>query len=312
MAETPPLTPLTGEARLDQLFPTLTFEQLARISEQGMRRELRSGEVVYEAGAEEVPFVVVIAGQLQTVRPSETGDTMITMLAPGQFTGEANMLSGHRPLVRVLATETSQVVELTRAQVLDVVQTDVELSEILMRAFILRRAELVARGFGDVVRDVMVVGAGPAGLAAAVYAASEGLDVLVLDSHAPGGQAGSSSRIENYLGFPMGISGQELASRAYVQAQKFGAEILITKSATGLTCDRRQYAVRIDDGAGVPARTVIIATGAEYRRPALDNLAQFEGAGVYYGATFIESQLCSREEVIVVGGGNAAGQAAGQ
>src|SRR5580700_7254303 len=166
MPETPPLTPLNAEARLDHLFPTVTSEQLARISEHGRRRELRSGEVVYEAGAEEVPFVVVIAGQLQTVRPSEAGDTVITALGPGQFTGEANMLSGHRPLVRVLASEASQVVELTRAQVLDVVQTDVELSEILMRAFILRRAELVARGFGDVVRDVMVVGAGPAGLAA--------------------------------------------------------------------------------------------------------------------------------------------------
>jgi thioredoxin reductase (NADPH) len=157
---------------------------------------------------------------------------------------------------------------------------------------------------------LMVVGAGPAGLAAAVYGASEGLDVLVLDSHAPGGQAGSSSRIENYLGFPTGISGQELASRAYVQAQKFGAEILIAKSATWLTCDRQPYAVRIENGPSVPARTVIIATGAEYRRPALVNLAQFEGAGVYYGATFVESQLCSHEEVIVVGGGNAAGQAA--
>ena len=109
----PPLTPLNAEARPDQLFPTLTPEQLARISEQGTRRELHSGEVVYEAGAEEVPFVVVIAGELQTIRPSEAGDTVITGLGPGQFTGEANMLSGHRPLVRVLATEPSHVLELT-------------------------------------------------------------------------------------------------------------------------------------------------------------------------------------------------------
>jgi thioredoxin reductase (NADPH) len=393
MSEAAPLAPLNSESRLDHIFPTLNSEQVARISGHGTKRRIASGDVVYEAGAEEAPFVVVIAGQLQMIRSSGTADTLITGLGPGQFTGEANMLAGHRPMVRVVATQPTDVIQLTRAQLLAIVQTDAELGEILMRAFILRRAELIARGFGDVVlvgslhssgavrikefltrnahpyafvdldrdqdvqalldrfgvavedvpvvicrgdvvlrnptnqqvadclglneaidqtrvRDMIVVGAGPAGLAAAVYGASEGLDVLVLDSHAPGGQAGSSSRIENYLGFPTGISGQELASRAYVQAQKFGAEIMIAKTVTQLTCGRRRYAVRIDDGLSVPARTVIVATGAEYRQPALANLAQFEGAGVYHGATFVESQLCSREEVIVVGGGNAAGQAA--
>ena len=158
--------------------------------------------------------------------------------------------------------------------------------------------------------DLVIVGAGPAGLAAAVYGASEGLDVLVLESSAPGGQAGSSSRIENYLGFPTGISGLQLTGRAYAQAQKFGAHIMIAKGATGLTCDRQSYAVQIDGGPRVPARAVIIATGAEYRKPALDNLSRFEGAGVYYGATQMEAQLCLNEEVIVVGGGNSAGQAA--
>ena len=160
------------------------------------------------------------------------------------------------------------------------------------------------------VRDVVVVGAGPAGLAAAVYAASEGLDVLVVESSAPGGQAGSSSRIENYLGFPTGISGQELTARAYSQAQKFGAEIIIAKRATSLGCERQRYAVRIDDGLPVPARAVIIATGAEYRKPPLENLGRFEGAGIYYAATAMEAQLCVGEEVVVVGGGNSAGQAA--
>ncbi|HEV3062476.1 MAG TPA: FAD-dependent oxidoreductase [Vicinamibacterales bacterium] len=393
MSDAPPLAPLNSESRPDQIFPTLNSEQIARISAHGTKRQIEPGEVVYEPGTEEVPFVVVIAGQLQMIRPSGTGDTAITMLGPGQFSGEANMLAGHRPMVRVLATQATEVLQLTRAQLLAIVQTDAELSEILMRAFILRRAELIARGFGDAVlvgslhssgavrikefltrnghpyayvdldrdpgvqelldgfgvavedvpvvicradivlrnptnqqiaeclglndaidqtrvRDVIVVGAGPAGLAAAVYGASEGLDVLVLDSHAPGGQAGSSSRIENYLGFPTGISGQELASRAYVQAQKFGAEIMIAKTAMQLTCGGQRYAVRIDNGPSVPARTVIVATGAEYRQPKLANLAQFEGAGAYHGATFVESQLCSREEVIVVGGGNAAGQAA--
>jgi thioredoxin reductase (NADPH) len=143
-----------------------------------------------------------------------------------------------------------------------------------------------------------------------VYAASEGLDVLVLESNAPGGQAGSSSRIENYLGFPAGISGQDLAGRAHAQAEKFGAQIMIAKGARQLACDGQRYAIQIDEGARVPARAVIIATGAEYRRPALDNLSQFEGAGVYYGATPMEAQLCAGEEVVVVGGGNAAGQAA--
>ena len=285
------------------------------------------------------------------------------------------------------------MIELDREHLLALVQTDSELSEIFMRAFILRRVELIAHGFGDVVlvgsshspgtlrikefltrnghpyasidldrdadvqelldrfqvtvddvpvvicrgtvvlrnptnqqiadclgfneaidqtqvRDLVIVGAGPSGLSAAVYGASEGLDVLVLETNAPGGQAGSSSKIENYLGFPTGISGQELAARAYTQAQKFGAQLLIAKRATQLACDRKPYAIEIDHGPRVPARTVIIATGAEYRRLSLENLSQFEGAGVYYGATFVEAQLCGGEEVIVVGGGNSAGQAA--
>jgi len=159
-------------------------------------------------------------------------------------------------------------------------------------------------------RDVVVVGAGPSGLAAAVYAASEGLDVLVLESSAPGGQAGTSSRIENYLGFPSGISGQELTARAYAQSQKFGAELMITKAATHLSCSAKPYVIDIDDGTHISARTVIIATGAEYRKLPLNDISRFEGAGVYYGATFIESKLCAGEEVVVVGGGNAAGQAA--
>lgn len=170
-------------------------------------------------------------------------------------------------------------------------------------------------GFNDAIdrsqiRDLVIVGAGPAGLAAAVYGASEGLDVLVLETQAPGGQAGTSSKIENYLGFPNGITGQELAARAFTQAEKFGAQVLIARSATRLRCDRKPYIVEMDDGKRVRARAVIIATGVQYRRPALENLARFEGAGVYFGATFIEAQLCKGEEVIVVGGGNSAGQAA--
>ena len=159
------------------------------------------------------------------------------------------------------------------------------------------------------VRDLVVIGAGPSGLAAAVYGASEGLDVLVLETSSPGGQAGSSSRIENYLGFPTGISGQELAARAYLQAQKFGAHMLVAK-ATRLICDRKPYVIELENGARISTRTVMIATGAQYRKLPLENLSRFEGAGVYHGATFVEAQLCAGEEVIVVGGGNSAGQAA--
>jgi len=160
------------------------------------------------------------------------------------------------------------------------------------------------------VRDVVIVGAGPAGLAAAVYAASEGLDVLVIETESPGGQAGSSSKIENYLGFPMGVSGLELTNRATTQAQKFGAKMMIASSVTRLNCDQRPYEVTLDDGRTIQTRAIVIASGAQYNKPRIPNLANFEGQGVYYGATFIESQVCGGEDVIVVGGGNSAGQAA--
>lgn len=159
------------------------------------------------------------------------------------------------------------------------------------------------------VLDVVIVGAGPAGLAAAVYAASEGLNVLMIETTAPGGQAGSSSKIENYLGFPTGISGQNLAGRAYAQAQKFGAKLIIARSAVKLS-GKRPYKIEFDDGHSVLGRTVVIATGAQYRKLPLKNLDDFEGMGIYFGATFIEAQFCTDEEVIVVGGGNSAGQAA--
>ena len=160
------------------------------------------------------------------------------------------------------------------------------------------------------VRDLIVVGAGPSGLAAAVYAASEGLNVLVVETESPGGQAGSSSRIENYLGFPMGISGQELAGRALAQAQKFGANMMIARTAVRLQCDRRPYQVILEEGTPLPTRSIVLAAGAQYNKPPIPKLSQFEGNGVYYGATAMESQLCVGEDVVVVGGGNSAGQAA--
>jgi thioredoxin reductase (NADPH) len=158
--------------------------------------------------------------------------------------------------------------------------------------------------------DVAVVGAGPAGLATAVYAASEGLETLVLEGLAPGGQAGTSSKIENYLGFPTGISGQALAGRAQVQAQKFGARLIISRSVTGIDCEGTPYRLSLEGGRTVSARSVVIATGARYRKLDVPDLARFEGQGIHYAATAMESNLCTGEEVIVVGGGNSAGQAA--
>jgi thioredoxin reductase (NADPH) len=383
--------PLTKSSR-EKIFPKLTLVQISRIATHGRTRSVKSGEVLIEQGDTSVPFFVVITGEVEIVRPLEASETLVTVHGPSEFTGEVNMLSGRRSLVRARATKPSEVIELDHQQMLTLVQTDSELGEILMRAFILRRVELIAAGVGDIiligsaysagtlrireflmrnghpysyidlerdpdvqnlldsfqvsaseipvlicrgqlvlrnpsnqqiadclgfnesidqthVRDLVVIGAGPSGLAAAVYGASEGLDVMVLETSSPGGQAGSSSKIENYLGFPTGISGQELAARAYNQAQKFGANMLIAK-ATRLICDRKPYVVELENEARISTRTIVIATGAQYRKLPLENLSRFEGAGVYYGATFVESQLCGGEEVIVVGGGNSAGQAA--
>ncbi|MBV9404365.1 MAG: FAD-dependent oxidoreductase, partial [Acidobacteriaceae bacterium] len=312
---------------------------------------------------------------------------------PGQFTGELTMISAGRSLVRGRVTAAGEFLEVGADDLRSLIGKDAELSDIFMRAFILRRLALISRGYGNLilmgsrhsartlelreflsrnghpytyvdldtdqtsqelldrfqvklseipvvicqgdrvlrspsiqqlanclgfntsidgseVRDVIVVGAGPAGLAAAVYAASEGLNILLIETSAPGGQAGSSSKIENYLGFPMGVSGQELSARALTQAQKFGANMVVARSVVRLDCARSPYQVVLDSGETLSARTVVIATGAQYNKPPLANLQKFEGRGVYYGATYIESQLCNRENVAVVGGGNSAGQAA--
>jgi thioredoxin reductase (NADPH) len=388
-----PASILNPSTRLERLFPTLTSAQIARVAARGRRRPVTRDEILVEVGDKDVPFFLVISGEVQALRPSGDAETLIVTHGPGQFSGEAVMITGRRAIGRLRVNAPGEVVELSRQQLLAVIQTDAELSEILMRAFMLRRLELIAHEFGDVVvlgsthcagtlrvkefltrnghpfhyidldrdaeaqavldqfkvsaadvpvvvcgadavlrnptneqiadclgfndaidqsrvSDLVIVGAGPAGLAAAVYGASEGLDVLVLESGSPGGQAGSSSRIENYLGFPTGISGLDLTARAYAQAQKFGAQVLIAKAATRLLCDRQPYEVRLAEGSSIRARAVIIATGAEYRRPPLANLSQFEGAGVYYTAMPMEAQLCVGEDIVVVGGGNSAGQAA--
>jgi thioredoxin reductase (NADPH) len=402
MSDPPVARLLTGNSRLEHIFPTLTPPQVARIAAHGSVRAIQRGEVLVEQGQPVVPFFVVVAGRLEVIRPPDAAEaagssggaeTIVASHGPGQFSGEVNMLSGRRSLLRTRVTESGEVIQLDREHMAALVQNDAELSEIFMRAFILRRVELVEQKIGDVVvigsihsagtlrvkefltrnnhpysyvdlerdtavqdllerfhvtvadvpvlicrgsavlrnpsnpqiaaclgfndaidqeqvRDLVVVGAGPAGLAAAVYGASEGLNVLVVETNAPGGQAGSSSRIENYLGFPNGITGNDLAGRALLQAEKFGAQVLIANEATRLTCSRKPYAIQTGCGTRVPARAVIIATGAEYRKLTLENLTRFEGAGVYYGATALEANFCEGEEVAVVGGGNSAGQAA--
>ncbi len=156
----------------------------------------------------------------------------------------------------------------------------------------------------------MVVGAGPAGLAAALYAASEGLDTLGVEAVASGGQAGTSARIENYLGFPAGVSGSELAQRAGVQAAKFGARLVMPAAAKGLRSTSGRHEIRLSNGEGATGRTVVIASGAQYRRLDVPRLGEFEGGGVYYAATQAEAQLCAGDPVVIVGGGNSAGQAA--
>ncbi|MDG2534687.1 FAD-dependent oxidoreductase [Sphingomonas sp. HITSZ_GF] len=197
--------------------------------------------------------------------------------------------------------------------------TDADLPVVLVRGQALRRPSnaQVADALGltveldqNHVHDVAVVGGGPAGLASAVYAASEGLDTIVIESIAPGGQAGTSSKIENYLGFPTGISGQALAGRAQVQAQKFGARLLVSRGAAGLDCSGAPFVVKLDDDTEVRARAVVVATGARYRKLDLPRYAELEGNGIYYAATAMEAGLCANQEVVVIGGGNSAGQAA--
>src|SRR5262245_42814065 len=386
-------TPQFRVERPEATFPTLSADQIARIARYGTRRTVRRGELLFDQGTENPSFFVVLSGALEIVRPYKGKEDLIVVHLPGQFAGEISLLNGRRSLARGRVVEDGEVLELSADRLRALVQTDSELSELLMRAFILRRGVLINANLGDVtmigsqfspstlrlrefltrnshpykyfdverdpdaqafldrigvredeipvlicrgelvlrnpsfeqladclgfnisidvgvVRDLVVVGAGPAGLAAAVYGASEGLDVLVLETHAPGGEAGSSSKIENYLGFPTGITGQALAGRAFAQAEKFGASVAIARSAAKLVCKKRPFAIQLSSGDVVHARSVVVASGAQYRKLPLPRLKEFEGAGVYYAASKMEVTLCKDDEVIVVGGGNSAGQAA--
>ncbi len=378
-----------AEPNRTEIFPKLTPEQVARVAVFARERSFHDGERLWDQGDVNRPLLVVVEGEVAILSGT---NQVVTIHEPGGFSGDVDLLSGRPVVVRGEARGATRVLELAPERLRGLVQTDSELSEVFLRAFILRRLALMERGAGnvvligsrhsagtltlqdfltrnsqpyayvdvdespevqktldsfgvsvddvpvficrgksvlkrptieevgsclglnqvnaEVVNDLVVIGAGPAGLSAAVYAASEGLDVLVLESSAPGGQAGSSSSIENYLGFPTGISGQRLAGLAFVQAEKFGAKFAVARTAVRLECERPLLRIDVGGGVKVQARAVIIATGVEYRKPDLPKLTRFEGVGIYYAATQVEANSCRGEDVIVVGGGNSAGQAA--
>ena len=379
--------------RRDQMFPALSAAQLARLQRYGRKRAIRAGEILAEPGDRGLPMWVVLSGSLEVIQLGMAGETIVVTHTSGGFSGEMSTLRGISAMARMRVGSDGEVLEIDEVCLRTIVQTDSELGELFLRAFILRRVGLIEAQAGDVillgsshsadtlrlqqfltrntypyvyldvyedaaarelqdrlkvkasdlpvvlcrgvvalknpsteevaaclgmnqsvddqrVRDLIVVGAGPAGLAAAVYGASEGLDVLVLEIGTPGGQAGSSSKIENYLGFPTGISGLALAGRALVQAQKFGAEIRTASPAMRLKCESRPYTIELSSGASVKGRCIVLASGVEYRQLNLEDAARFLGVGIYYGASATEARRCRGDEVVVVGGGNSAGQAA--
>jgi thioredoxin reductase (NADPH) len=386
------------EKRREQMFPKLTPGQLARFAAHCSRRETVAGEVLLNVGERPNCLFIVAAGSIEALTPTSDvhtescGYKLLNVLTAGDFSGEMSTLRGTPALAQLRVGEPGVVLQVGLDEVRRLVQNDAELSELMMRAFILRRMGIVQSGSGDVtvlgsshagdtlrirefltrnarpyvdididtdpdaqallerfhvqsqdlpvivcrgralrnpdnaaladclgingqpddsgVHDVIIIGAGPAGLAAAVYAASEGLDVRIVDSFAPGGQAGTSSRIENYLGFPTGISGAALAGRALSQAQKFGAQLSVAWQAVRLYCDDWPYAVEMSDGRRLRGRSVVIASGAQYRMLEVSNAGRFFGSGIYYAATHLEARLCDGEDVVIVGGGNSAGQAA--
>jgi len=386
-----------SEEQRQQAFPRLTDAQIARVAKFAARRHVNAGEVLVESGGKDMPFILVLSGSLEVlrcaIRGGQPGSQQIVVHGPGNFFGDMTMMTSRPSIVTARMKDAGEILVLDRKCLQEFVQNDAELGDIIIRAYVIRRVNLVKQGWGnalligsafsagtvrikeflerngypcaymdlekdesaeeflnkmhvkasdipvlicgknkvlrnptnqevaeclgfnigidtDHMRDVVIVGAGPAGLSSAVYAASEGLKPLMVEMAVPGGQAGSSSKIENYLGFPTGISGTNLTYRATHQAEKFGVEMMITTKAMKLDCMKKPYAIEVDGGRKLMARAIVIATGAAYRKLPLTNLSDFEGTGIYYWATPMEAQLCQGQEVIVVGGGNSAGQAA--
>ena len=369
--------------------PTLSAEQLALLGERGYERSLADGEVLYRAGEPYENFYVVLEGHVLIIDGDTNDGRVLAELGPGKFLGEYGVLVGGLGLMTNAANGCSRVLCLPIPELSRLVASHAVISELILRAFLLRRAILVGRGlgvkvFGDPrdsvsrsildylarnrvphnlietdetslttldafavtvrdlplvalggrvlrcptvaavaamlglssrtrssdVLDLLVLGAGPAGLAAAVYAGSEGLSTALVDRTAPGGQAGTSSRIENYLGFPAGISGAELTARAELQCAKFGAAFRCPAEAVSLGADNALHVVELAGGEQLGARSVVIATGAQYRGLNLPRLMELQGVGVYYAATQFEAAASRDAEVAIVGAGNSAGQAA--
>ncbi|GGC58069.1 FAD-dependent oxidoreductase [Undibacterium terreum] len=386
---------LIDESRMHQVFPKLNEYQISLASRYGERRMMAAGEILYRQGDRHVDFYVVVSGEIEIERRSAIKSHILGVHGAGLFTGEIGTLAGRAAVATCKAIKDSEVIVIKEAALRTLIISEAELSETMMRAFILRRVAFIAdedsggiiligsrhsdgilrmreflsrngqptayfdidlheetadlmqrfnisvedmpavvtshgvvlskptiRELADAIGlspdkldgkhfDLAVVGAGPAGLAAAVYGASEGLNVVVLDGKAAGGQAGTSSKIENYFGFPTGISGQALAGRGLSQARKFGAEVAVPVEAKSLNCDAsKDFEIELDNGEKIHAASIVVSTGARYRKPDIPRLEHFEGRGIYYNASFMEANFCTSEKVVVVGGGNSAGQAA--
>lgn len=382
---------LTDHDPEQDAFPTLSDAQIAALDDVGVRRRFEDGEPLFQVGERGGGFFVVLSGAVEIIDRSSGEPRTVTVHEPGEFTGDIDILSRRRPVVSAVARGDTEALAVAPADIRRVLRERPALGEVILRAFIARREQLVESGFqglrvigsggsrdtfrirdflsrnqvpftwidldaepdvGALLRhfgleegdtpvvaygtqpllrnpstrelaetiglrpalrrelyDLVVVGAGPAGLGAAVYASSEGLSTVVLDDTGPGGQAGSSSKIENYLGFPTGVSGAELTERATLQAQKFGTRFSTPSCATGLDCSGPHPVLVIDDEQRIAARCVLIATGADYRQLDVPERERFDGLGVYYSATQTELTACEGSDVVVVGGGNSAGQA---
>ncbi len=383
------------QARRHQLFPALTDAQLELMGKYGERRRFPADHVLFTQGERHISTYVIVSGTIQIERGTALRSRSLGTFGAGMFTGDIGTLAGRAAVATAVTQTECEMIVVDEECLRALVVAEADLSELIMRAYILRRvafiqdkegsgvivfgsrqsahslslreflsrnghpaayfdidqhesaAALMARFDitpddipavvtpGSVVLkrptnraladalgmspdnlngkqfDLAVVGAGPAGLAAAVYGASEGLSVVVLDTKAAGGQAGTSSKIENYFGFPTGISGVALAGRGLSQARKFGAEVAVPIEVTSLDCRAgKRFDIALDNGDHIQARSVVIATGARYRKPSIHNLEHYEGRGIYYNASFMEATFCTREDVILVGGGNSAGQAA--
>jgi thioredoxin reductase (NADPH) len=385
--------PTTGSSQeLPGSRPQFQRAQIAVLQKYGSEHDVAVDQILFSDGDVEYDLIVVLSGELEVVEHhGQAGSNVVSTYRAFEFPGEIGMLTGQHAYLTARVTKSGRILHLSPSQVRSVMAQEPDLSETILRTFLLRHARLTRRGTGIVlvgsrfdastrsvlarnrissrwvdledsseaetvllesdvpvedlpivivpggpllrkptqrqlfealglsvesdtesveVCDVGVVGAGPGGLAASVYGASEGLSTTLAEGRSLGGQAGTSSRIENYLGFPAGLSGEELATRSSLQAQKFGVRIKLGSLARSLTPVSEGYQVGFDTGEAVVAKSVIIATGGSYRRLALDRLSDFEGVGIYYAATQMEAQACRGGPVVIIGGGNSAGQAA--